>query len=76
MGLGTPQALIAFKNQQDPTGDVISKIDDSDRNNIKVILNTEVKSSDQQQAEPENTGKGPSVSAMASSNAKQLQPNF
>lgn len=76
MGIGTPDALIAFKNQVDSTGDVISDIKDDGKGNVTVILNTKVKSPGQQQAEPQNTGQGPSVDAMASSNAKNLQPNF
>lgn len=76
MGIGTPKALIAFKNQVDPTSDVISDIKDDGKGNVTVILNTQTKSPDQQQAQPANTGQGPSIDTMASSNAKQLQPNI
>lgn len=65
LGIGTPDALIAFKNSVDPTGDVIQDVLD----NGTVILNTKVKSTTQNQTPvPTQT---PSIDKMASSAAKQ-----
>lgn len=75
VGIGTPAALVAFKNKEDPTGDVISDIKDDGQGNFTVILNTK-KKKDQQQGATVSKPTGPSVDAMASSNSKQLQPNI
>jgi len=67
LGISTPDGLIALKNSIDPTGDVF---DVSKDGKGTVILNTQVKNPDQQQ--PSKTSGGPSMDAMASSNAKTL----
>lgn len=74
IGVGTPNALIAFKNKEDPSGDVFD-IKDDGQGNFTVILNTK-KKKDQPQGSTVSKPTGPSVDAMASSNSKQLQPNI
>jgi hypothetical protein len=64
LGISTPDALIALKNQIDPAGDVIQDIKDDGT----VILNTNVKDpKDQPTAQSKATG--PSVDQMAKSNS-------
>lgn len=70
LGISSPDGLIALKNEVDPNGDVISDITDDGT----VILNTKVKSANQQ--EPAATAGGPSVDSMANSGAKKLQPEI
>lgn len=65
LGIGTPAALVAFKNKVDPTGDVIQDILD----NGTVVLNTKVKG--QAQNATPTPGSSPTVDKMASSAAKQ-----
>lgn len=74
LGIGTPDALVAFKNKEDPAGDVISDIKDDGKGNVIVVLNTKTKSPDQQTKSP-GTGTGPSIDSMASSNT-DLTPNI
>lgn len=73
IGVGTPNALIAFKNKEDPAGDVFDVRDDGN-GNFTVVLNTKEKNPNQQQAVKKATG--PSVDAMAASNSKTLNPNI
>lgn len=70
LGISTPDGLIALKNAVDPTGDVIADVLD----NGSVVLKTKEQNPNQDQAN--QTGSGPSVDAMASSNAKELSPNI
>lgn len=71
IGIGTPDALVAFKNEVDPTGDVIQDILD----NGTVVLNTKVKGASQDQTP--TSGGAPTVDKMASSAAKQaITPKF
>jgi hypothetical protein len=70
LGISTPDGLIALKNAVDPAGDVIDSITDDGA----VILKTNTKNPNQEK--PAEVGAGPAVSAMASSNAKQLKPNI
>jgi hypothetical protein len=63
--------LVALKNAIDPNGDVFDVKGDG---NGTVVLNTKVKSADQQQ--PTTASRGPSVDAMANSGAKKLQPDI
>lgn len=65
IGIGTPDALVAFKNEIDPTGDIIQDVLD----NGTVILNTKVKSTTQDQTAAASPT--PSIDKMASSAAKQ-----
>lgn len=65
MGIGTPEALVAFKNAVDPTGDVIKDILD----NGTVVLNTKVQGQTQNQTP--QSGASPTVDQMASSAAKK-----
>lgn len=71
LGINTPDGLIALKNKVDPAGDVIADILDTGA----IVLNTKEKNPQQadQTASPNAT---PNVDAMASSNAKNLQPNI
>lgn len=71
LGISTPDGLIALKNAVDPAGDVIADVLD----NGSVVLKTKVQNPNQDQAPATDAG-GPSVDAMASSNAKQLSPNI
>jgi hypothetical protein len=70
LGISTPDGLIALKNQVDPAGDVIADILD----NGSVVLKTDAENPNKDPAQ--QTGGGPAVDAMASSNAKQLSPNI
>lgn len=70
LGISTPDALIALKNQVDPAGDVIKDILD----NGTVILNTKTPSQTDQPANKQNTG--PSIDQMASQGAKKLTPEI
>jgi hypothetical protein len=71
IGIGTPAALVAFKNAVDPEGDVIADVDD---HTGTVTLNTNVKDpKDQQQTTSKSTG--PSVDQMAKSNS-DLSPKI
>lgn len=70
LGISTPDGLIALKNKVDPAGDVIADILD----NGSVVLNT--KAQNQNQDPAQKKAAGPSVDAMASSNAKQISPNI
>lgn len=66
LGINTPDGLRALKNKIDPAGDTIADVLDSGA----VILNTKKKN---QNKDPSiKQGVGPSVDAMASSNAKTL----
>ena len=70
LGISTPDALIALKNQIDPEGDVIQDIEDDGT----LVLNTNVKDpNDQQTAQSKSAG--PSVDQMAKSNSK-LSPKI
>jgi hypothetical protein len=71
LGISSPDGLIALKNEVDPAGDVF---DISDDGKGTVILNTQVKKPEQQQALKKPTG--PSVDKMASANSKDLTPNI
>ena len=71
LGIGSPDGLIALKNEVDPAGDVF---DISNDGKGTVILNTKVKDPEQQQALKKPVG--PSVDKMASANAKDLTPNI
>jgi hypothetical protein len=64
IGIGTPAALVAFKNAVDPAGDVISDVLD----NGTVILNTKIKSKSKDAAT--DTSNSPTIDAMASQAAK------
>lgn len=70
LGINTPDGLIALKNAVDPAGDVIADILD----NGAVLLKTNTTNPDKEK--PAEVGASPAVSAMASSNAKQLKPNI
>jgi len=70
LGINTPDGLIALKNAVDPAGDVISDV----QSDGTVILKTNTKNPNQEK--PAEVGASPAVDAMASSNAKQLQPNI
>ena len=70
LGISTPDGLIALKNAVDPAGDVIADILD----NGAVLLKTKTANPDKEA--PAEVGASPAVSAMASSNAKQLKPNI
>jgi len=70
LGINTPDGLIALKNAVDPAGDVIDDVLD----NGAVVLKTTVQNPNQEK--PAEVGASPAVSAMASSNAKQLKPNI
>ncbi len=66
LGISTPDGLIALKNAVDPTGDVIQDVLD----NGSVVLNTK-KPSQNKNDPATDTGKAPTVDAMASSAAKK-----
>lgn len=68
LGISTPDGLIALKNKVDPAGDVIADILD----NGSVVLKT----SADNQNQPEEPSGSPAVDAMASSNAKTLSPKI
>lgn len=70
LGISSPDALIALKNAVDPAGDVIKDILDDG----SVVLKTRAENPNQDQAQ--QTGGGPAVDAMASSNAKTLSPKI
>lgn len=70
LGISTPDALIALKNQIDPAGDVIKDISKDGT----VILNTTKNSDIEQDSVKSNTG--PSVDQMAKQGAKKLSPNI
>lgn len=65
IGIGTPKALVAFKNIADPNGDIIKDVLD----NGTVILNTDVQGQAQQQTP--TPGASPTLDKMASSAASQ-----
>jgi hypothetical protein len=69
IGVGTPEALIALKNQIDGTGDTLF---DVDATTGVVTLNTKKKDPAQQAA---NKPTGPTVDQMASGNT-DLTPNL
>jgi hypothetical protein len=72
LGIGTPKALVAFKNAVDPTGDVIKDILD----NGTVILNTDVQGQ-AKDSTPTPAGGSTSVDQMASQAAKKaISPKF
>ena len=71
LGISSPDGLIALKNEVDPAGDVF---DISDDGKGTVVLNTQVKKPEQQQALKKPVG--PSVDKMASANSKDLTPNI
>ena len=66
LGISTPDGFIALKNEIDPQGDVIKDIDSETG---EVTLNTRLQNHNDQQDIPKS-GPGPSVSKMASHNAK------
>ena len=68
IGIGTPKALVDFKNTVDPTGDVIKSIEDEGDGNVYIILNTRNKG--QVDASASSGGDGPGIGAMASKAAK------
>ena len=70
LGISSPDGLIALKNNIDPAGDVIADVLD----NGSILLNTDKPNPNQDPAQ--QTGGGPAVDAMASSNAKNLSPNI
>ncbi len=70
LGISTPDGLIALKNKVDPAGDVIADVLD----NGSLVLNTKQK--DQNQEPGQQKATGPSVDAMAASNAKTISPNI
>lgn len=70
LGINSPDGLIALKNKVDPAGDVIADID-KDGN---ITLKTKIQNPNQDKAQ--QTGGGPAVDAMASSNAKTLAPKI
>ena len=69
LGISTPDGLIALKNEIDPQGDVIKDIDSETG---AVTLNTRLQNHNDQQdvAAPKGGSGGPSISSMASHNAK------
>ena len=71
LGISTPDALIALKNQVDPNGAVIKDIADDGT----VTLNTKVQNPNAPQKEPEQAG-GPNVDAMAKRGSKKLTPDI
>lgn len=70
LGISTPDALIALKNQVDPAGDVISDILD----NGTVVLKTNKESNAQDR--PMNQPTGSSIDKMAKSGSKKLSPDI
>lgn len=71
LGINSPDGLIALKNKVDPAGDVIADIDDDGN----ITLKTNVKNPNQTDSQQQSGG-GPAVDAMASSNAKTLSPKI
>jgi hypothetical protein len=75
LGISTPDALIALKNNVDPNGDVIKDIADDGT----VTLNTKVQGAETSQDQPAvgTGGSGSStVDSMASANSKNLSSNL
>ena len=73
IGIGTPDAVVAFKNTADPTGDIIGNVDTETGT---VELNTKTKDSSVKFGDQE-TGGSPTVDQMASSAAaKNLKSKF
>ena len=71
LGISTPDALIAAKNDIDSVGDVIDSITDTGT----VILKTQAENPDKP-ATTAGAPAGPSVDQMAASNAKTLNPKL
>ena len=76
IGIGTPDALVAFKNAVDPEGDVIQDIQDNGQGDAVVILNTNVQAPEDDAAQTPTKASSPSVDRMASANSKKLSPDI
>jgi hypothetical protein len=76
LSLNTTDAMIAFKNQFDPAGDVIDKITPypNDPKKYTLVLKTSKPSQMPTQAPPDKNSA--TIDAMASSGAKKLTPQI